>query len=139
MESGSGITRAQRIFLKQFCKEAHGADMSHWPAPAVLRRWLRRPTFRAAMRSLLGVMRFQTDFQLASAAATASHCLHMNMCSGDPDTLRERNKGLSDLLKLAHVRERFSRLTHKPVDPFDDEDEENEPTWGPVPHWQSNE
>ena len=123
MENGTGITRTQRKFLREFCKGPDGPGIGHWPSPAILRRWLRRPTFRAAMRSLLGVIRFQSDFQLASAAASASHYLHRSVCCGDHESSRVEMKAFADLLKLAHVRERFARMSNAPVDPFDDEDE----------------
>ena len=46
-------------------------------------------------------------------------------------------KTFADLLKLAHVRERFSRHTQAPVDPFDDE-EDQIPFWnGKVPSFRA--
>ena|SRR5438034_11542316 len=109
METGTSVTRAQRKFLKEFCNGPHGPGIQHWPSPAILRRWLRKPGFRAALRSLQGVMRFQSDFQLASAAASASHYLHNSVCCADHEQARVEMKAFADLLKLAHVRDRFTR------------------------------
>src|SRR5437870_4335310 len=108
MEPGSLITRAQRKFLKEFCNGPHGPRVMDWPSPAILRRWLRKPGFRAALRSLMGVMRFQADFQLASAAASASHYLQSSVFDSDHKEGRGEMKVLADLLKLAHLRERFT-------------------------------
>ncbi|MGA2499465.1 MAG: hypothetical protein ABSH20_17125, partial [Tepidisphaeraceae bacterium] len=44
-----------------------------WPAPAILRRWLRQPPFLRALNSLLETLRFQSDFQLATAAVNAGN------------------------------------------------------------------
>lgn len=60
-------TDAQSTFLRAFRTPA---GPSQWPAPAILRRWLRQPPFLRAMNSLLETLRFQSDFQLGIAAAT---------------------------------------------------------------------
>ena len=76
MEPGSQITRAQRKFLREFCNGPHGPPVSDWPLPAILRGWLRKSGFRAALRSLMGVMRFEADFQLAPENETGTEPLH---------------------------------------------------------------
>jgi hypothetical protein len=115
MENHSGITRAQKKFLRGFCKGPSGPGIEHWPSPAVFRRWLRRPRFVAAMRSVRAALRYQSDFQLLSAAATASHYLHTSVLTGDHESARVEMKAFADLMKLAHVRERFAKPEPAPT------------------------
>jgi hypothetical protein len=58
------------------------------------------------MRSIRDAMRYQADFQLLSAAASAAQGLHASVATGDGETARM--KAMSDLMKLAHVRQRFA-------------------------------
>ena len=80
----------------------------------MLRRWLRRDGFVRAMNSLRDAMRFQADFQLLSAAASASQILHSSAHSNDHEAAAAKMKAFADLLKLAHVRERFARDEDEP-------------------------
>ena len=104
-----GTTRAQTLFLRALSKSQCGPRAEHWPSPAVLRRWLRREGFVNAMDSVRDALRFQADFQLLSAAASASQILHTSACSDDHEAARAKMKAFADLMKLAHLRERFAR------------------------------
>jgi hypothetical protein len=69
---------------------------------------MRRPTFVAALKSVQQAMRMQADFQLLSAAAAAAHLLHTAVTAGDHESQAKQIKAMSELLKVAHVRERFA-------------------------------
>jgi hypothetical protein len=106
MPNIKGTSRAQTNFLRAFRTDPHGPGAEKWPSPAILRRWLRRPGFVQAMRSIQDAMRYQADFQLLSAAASAAQGLHASVATGEGETARM--KAMSDLMKLAHVRQRFA-------------------------------
>ena len=109
-----GTTRAQTIFLRSFC---NGAP-PRWPSITILRRWLRRRAFRAALESLRETYRFQADFQLAAAAAQATAALASPAPTSPPpqDPAPDAQdsapapafdiKIIERLLRLAHQRQR---------------------------------
>ena len=101
-----GTTRAQTKFLRAFRTDPHGPSEDKWPSPAIMRRWLRRPGFCDAMASIRDAMRYQADFQLLSAAASAAHAMHTSLATGEPEA--KRMKVMNDLMKLSHVRQRFA-------------------------------
>jgi hypothetical protein len=108
MTSVKGTTRAQTIFLRSFRKNPAGPPADQWPSVTILRRWLRRRAFRAALESLRDTYRFQTDFQLAAAAAAASQILAAAAATGAAAALTpDDRKKLCELLRLAHQRQRF--------------------------------
>ena len=107
-----GTTNAQTKFLRSFRTDPRGPTAEKWPSPAILRRWLRRPGFVQAMRSIRDAMRYQADFQLLSAAASAAQGLHEAVATGEGDAARM--KAMSDLMKLAHVRQRFANDDTQP-------------------------
>ena len=117
-------TRAQKLFLRAFRENPAGPPPSEWPAPAVLHRWLEDDTFRQTLTSLRDTLRFQTDFYIATAAASASRTLqatvapltappaaeadapaHASPTSADLD---RQLRSLTSLLRLAHLRHRFT-------------------------------
>src|SRR5688572_8470420 len=108
-----GTTKAQTIILRSFC---NGAP-PRWPSITILRRWLRRRAFRAALESLRETYRFQADFQLAAAAAQATTALASPAPAPSPtqDSPPSTNdsgapafdiKIVERLLRLAHQRQR---------------------------------
>src|SRR5437870_3898469 len=104
-----GTTRAQTLFLRTLSKSQFGPRAQDWPSPAVLRRWLGQPGFVNALDSVRDALRYQADFQLLSAAASASQILHTSACSDDHEAAGAKMKAFADLMKLAHLRERFAR------------------------------
>ena len=99
----AGTTDAQSTFLRAFRRNPAGPAPADWPHPAVLRRWLRRPAFLAALNSLHQTLRFQVDFHLATAAARAAAAF-----TAQPEfTTQDFNR----LLRLAHLRDRFPSTT----------------------------
>jgi hypothetical protein len=97
-----GTTNRQSSFLRAFRNNPAGPPPDQWPSPLILRKWLRRQAFRAALESLRDTHRFQTDFHLAAAASAAAKALTATDTPLTPDAL----KTVSQLLRLAHQRER---------------------------------
>ncbi|HLL88284.1 MAG TPA: hypothetical protein VK324_03180 [Tepidisphaeraceae bacterium] len=99
--------------MKAFRTHPDGPPPDCWPSPAILRRWLRRPTFRAALLSLRDTMRWQADLQLTAAAAVATHALqHAAAAVPTADleaaTAQQRSvTALTRLLRIYHLRQRF--------------------------------
>ncbi len=100
-----GNSNAASAFLRSFRTNPAGPPPDKWPAPAILRRWLRRPAFRAALSSLQDTLRLQADFHLATAASCAAA-----LAAPDPaasETAKSKVEILQ-LLRLSHLRQRFA-------------------------------
>ena len=95
------ITHRQTIFLRAFRTNPAGPPPDAWPSPAILRKWLRRPTFKQALDSVLESLRFQADFQLA---LTATHAARYLGAKAELSTL-----DFQRLLRLGHLRQRFNQ------------------------------
>ena len=108
MPNFQGTSRAQSNFLRAFRTDPFGPPVEKWPSPAILRRWLRRPGFVQAMRSIRDAMRYQADFQLLAAAASASHAMHSSVSTSDRALETAQLNAMSSLMKLAHLRQRFA-------------------------------
>jgi hypothetical protein len=99
-----GTNDRQTAFLRAFRADPAGPPPDHWPAPAILRRWLRKPAFRRALQSVQSALRLQTDFLVVSTAAHAARSLD------SPDS----SPRIADLLRLAHHRQRFPATGYAP-------------------------
>src|SRR5688500_8233418 len=107
MSADPVTTRAQGTFLRAFRLNPSGPPPQDWPSPAILRRWLRSPGFKTALRSIQNALRFQTDFVIASAAARAARAM-------DDPAKAPTAKQLREILRLAHVRQRFNLANPDP-------------------------
>ena len=124
----NGTSRRQTLFLRAFRTNPAGPAPADWPSPAILRKWLRKPAFIAALRSVQAALRFQTDFQLSSAANNAAR----RLANHDADLTTQ---DLNRLLRHAHLRQRFN------LDPADidkptharDNDDDNDAEADEVP------
>jgi hypothetical protein len=67
----NGTTNRMTQFLRSF-RNPGGPTAADWPSPAIFRKWLRRPGFRAAFQSLQQALRAQSDFLLTAAANRAA-------------------------------------------------------------------
>ncbi|MFI5380980.1 MAG: hypothetical protein ACHRHE_16905 [Tepidisphaerales bacterium] len=103
-------TRAQNVFLRAFRLQPAGPNPDQWPSPAILRRWLRRPTFRRALASIQDTLRIQSDFHLATAATRASAQLASLRDPSPDQTQSESLDTVESILRLAHVRQRFAAI-----------------------------
>src|SRR5438046_7786970 len=110
MPAIAGTTRAQTIFLRSFRSNPSGPPPKDWPSPAILRRWLRRPSFRSALQSIQSTLRVQESFLLTAASNTALRTLDP---SSSPDIIRHTLA----LLRLSHLRHRFDATTTPPPQP----------------------
>src|SRR5437868_3691891 len=97
-----GCNDRQSNFLRAFIKNPSGPPAKDWPSPAILRRWLRRPRFRAAFDSIQSTLRLQEGFLLTSAASSALRAL--DVAQSSPDLIRHT----LSLLRLSQLR----RYTH---------------------------
>src|SRR5205814_599277 len=57
-----GCNDRQSSFLRSFRSNPSGPPPKDWPSPAILRRWLRRPSFRSALHSIQSTLRIQESF-----------------------------------------------------------------------------
>ena len=71
-------TRAQRVFREK----VDGPGVGDWPSPSVLRRWMRRPGFRGAMRSLMQSLRMQHRMGIWLAARGAGEAVRQGIGVG---------------------------------------------------------
>ncbi|MGA2496353.1 MAG: hypothetical protein ABSH20_01345 [Tepidisphaeraceae bacterium] len=116
-----GTSNAQTTFLRAFRIHPGGLPPDRWPSPAILRRWLRRPTFARALASVRDTLRLQADFHLASAATLASATL----AGPNPPESAAAVHRLSNLLRLAHLRDRFASQSAPPAAESDFDDVDN--------------
>jgi hypothetical protein len=75
---------------------------------------MRRATFRKAIKSVREALRFQADLHLAAASAAPAQALNQSLAGSGTDipklaSQREQIQHLTTLLRLPHLRERFSR------------------------------
>jgi hypothetical protein len=110
----NGTTRAQTLFLRAFKRNPNGPPANEWPAPIVLRRWLKRPGFCGAMNSIFRAMRYKADFHLTAAAASGANLLHGAVAAGDVENVRKQIDSLIHLLRIAHIRHRFAEPLPQP-------------------------
>jgi hypothetical protein len=103
-----GTTRAQTIFLRSLKTSSSGALDAQWPSPVILRRWLRKPGFLHAMRSVRSALWYQADFQLLAAATSAAQALQTTIAGGNYEEQTRQLAALGNLIKLAHLRQRFA-------------------------------
>jgi hypothetical protein len=134
MSDPSPQTRAQTFFLQSFRKNPSGPPPQKWPAPAVFKRWLKNAKFRDDLTHIRDALRFQADIHLATAAASVTKILQTSLDAAAPaladpsadtaTTLVRNLKSFTDLLRLAHLRQRF---TSDPVDPPPQKEKEQAP------------
>jgi hypothetical protein len=109
-----GCNDRQSSFLRSFVTSPSGPHPKDWPSPAILRRWLRKPRFRAAFDSIQSALRLQEGFLLTSASNSALRAL--DVAASSPDLIRHT----LSLLRLSHLRHRFDatdRNTPPPTPP----------------------
>jgi len=144
MTDPTPTTRAQELFLEAFRQSPAGPAPADWPTPGVLRRWLKSRRFKKALTATRDAIRLQTDFHLASAASSAARALQTTITPAttadlDPAALADLYrtlKSLTDLLRLAHLRERFTtpprgRTAAPERNPVRDLNDENRRILGP--------
>lgn len=124
MSKPTDKTSAQSLFLRAFRDNPAGPPAADWPNPATFRRWLKQDSFREALAAIRDALRFQADLHVATAAAQAAKNLQASLptaASLDPESatqLTTQLKAITNLLRLAHLRQRFpadSQPTRQPA------------------------
>jgi hypothetical protein len=114
----------QTSFLRALRSGPDGLARAVWPSAVVLRRWMRRPGFRAALASLSGALSARADFELLMASARAAEGLRRAV---DPDATTT-NAAPTDpvqvdrlikMMRLVHLRQRFGLGGSSRPSPFD--------------------
>lgn len=127
MSNRRSYTRSQKIFLKAFRQNPGGPPPADWPNPGTLQRWLRNEDFKNALQKVRDTIHFQSDFHLASAANAAAKSIHSTVAAPPtaspvnataPDLSRQF-KSLTDLLRLSHIRQRFTATSSSDNPPND--------------------
>jgi hypothetical protein len=94
------MTNAQMDFLRNLRKHPNSLPLLAWPRATTLRKWMRRPRFRAAIRSLEGAFEVEARLLMAGAAAQAAMQLQATLTGGRIETSGE---GISPM-ELQHYR-----------------------------------
>ena len=107
MEQVTKLHFRQYKFLQDLREAAEtGLCDRPWPRVTTLRRWLRRPGFRAALRSLQSAIRVQRDFMLAVSAAQASRNLAAMISEQDPRCgLADPDARLTSLVRIIRAEQ----------------------------------
>ena len=69
------MTRRQLDFLRKLKQHPNSLPVFTWPRATTLRKWMRRPRFAMAIRSLEGA--FQVEARLLMAGAAAQAAMHL--------------------------------------------------------------
>src|SRR5689334_4028798 len=107
MEHITKLHFRQYQFLRDLREAAEtGLNDRPWPRVTTLRRWLRRPGFRAALRSLQSALRFQRDWMLSVSAAQASRNLAAMISEQDPRSgLADTDARLASLVRIIRTEQ----------------------------------
>jgi hypothetical protein len=112
-----GTTHAMTKFLRACSKNPLGPAPEDWPTATILRRWLRRKSFRRAFLTIQESHRLRSDFHLSAAGSYAAHSLELLTQNNTLATLDDQSKienqkskilSASTVLRLSHLRQRFS-------------------------------
>ena len=99
----NGTNDTQSKFLRVFLTNPAGPPADAWPSPVVLRRWLKKPSFRAALAQIREAYRSQVEMHLASAAARCA----LNVAQNQIENQNSKIENNLELLRLYHLRQRF--------------------------------
>ncbi len=113
VKTSGGLTRAQTYFLQAYLRRPLGPNAELWPAPGVMRKWLRSAPFRRAMTSVREVQRMQAEMHLTAASVAAARAMQdlVGGAVSDPTVLEAQSKhvtALTNILRLTHVWQRFA-------------------------------
>ncbi len=122
MTDSTRMNSHQRTFLRNLRNHPHGLPLEEWPCTTVLRRWMRRPRFLMAVRSLTQTFNVQADLLLSGAAARAAMMLQVILsgegCTGagvNSRAILANHQQLTVLTRL--VRAHHRRLYEKRIKP----------------------
>ena len=69
------LTNRQLDFLRNLRKHPNSLPLMTWPRTTTLRKWMRRPRFAAAIKSLEEAFQVEARLVMAGSAATAATLL----------------------------------------------------------------
>jgi len=110
--------RHQYAFLRKLRNHPHGLPTEEWPATSTLKRWLKRKSFRSALKGIMSTFRLESELMSAGAAARAAQVMQQmlsgfeNQCVG-MDALRVYHEPLvtlSRIIRMDHIRQREKRM-----------------------------
>jgi len=103
------LNRHQKAFLRKMRNDPDGLPQEQWPQAVALRRWLRKPRFKRALKSLRETFAAEIDVMLAGAAARAAKRLQAMLAgeSGGQDQ-EQRIQALVRVIRVAHLRAKES-------------------------------
>jgi len=104
-----GTTNAQSKFLRAFYHHPAGPAKKSWPSPSILRRWLSKPSFRAALAQVKDNCRHRAHVQLSFSTFKAAHIIAQSFNDPSPsiEAQKSKLKNALSLLQLDHGRQRF--------------------------------
>lgn len=86
MSDAKYLNRHQSEFLRKLRNHPHGLPIEDWPRASTWRRWLKRETFRRAMRSLRVAFQTQGDLMLSGSAARAALMMQALLSGGEEES-----------------------------------------------------
>jgi len=84
MQTKEYLHTRQYEFLRELRNAEHALPDHAWPRVATLRRWLRHPQFRQALRSLRSTMQFERDWMMSASSSAAARNLYIMLSEQDP-------------------------------------------------------
>lgn len=104
------LNRHQKAFLRKLRNDPDGLPQDQWPQAVVLRRWMRKPRFRKAIKSLRDTYTAEIDVMLAGAASRAAKRLQALLASESGGEDQEhRIQALVRVIRVAHLRAKEQR------------------------------
>jgi hypothetical protein len=122
MRNPDDLNPRQYALLRRLREHPTGFPLELWPKPATLRRWLRRPRFRAALADLASTFRTQRDLMLTGAASYAAMMVQQILLGPDREGLElhqldsrqvKRLQSLTKLVRLDQIREKERRQSRR--------------------------
>lgn len=80
------LNRHQYSFLRDLRNHPHGLPIEAWPRTSTWRRWLKRPAFRRAIRSIEKAMQTQASLMLAGSASRAALMMQALLSGGEEES-----------------------------------------------------
>ena len=104
-------------FLRSFRLSPDGPPRDAWPTPAILRRWMAQPSFRAALTQVRLACRDRAQVQLSFAPFRAAQVVQASFAADSSIQNQDsRTRHALSLLHLDHSRRRFSTPDVMPRD-----------------------
>ncbi len=107
----SNTTNRQSKFLRLLSRDPLGLPTDQWPSVPLLRKWMRRPGFVAALESIRRTLLTQSDLHLAAATAQIAHWMRLTPLGSQQAEDAPSLHTLLQVFRLAHARAKQAPLT----------------------------